>query len=435
MNSPLEIAANILGGIGGSDWLWAIHEPAMSRVMSRQRIINVDAVVQSVASSRPRTEGSVGVIPISGVMYKEAYYSDEASISSITNALRVMAADENVSSILLVADSPGGSVSGLAELSDAVSMAASKKPVIGQVVGMCASACYYALAGAQQIFAQRMDTIGSIGTRLNLWDWSQLFQNVGLTSVTIDTGPYKSTGAMGKPVTDDQKQYLQSIVDGYQADFAQVVQAGRKMSPERFAAVADGRVFLASEAKSLGLIDGIQTYDQTLSQLAALAAPKTGVKKMTDTTTPTKVAATFTELKSCIPGVTAEFICESQEKGHTLDQAQSTWMELQQKQVADLNQKLADAQKVKEAAGGAGVPAGTVAEGGKGGPKEPESESTGGAFTERVAKLKAAGKSPADAMRQAVKEDPEGHEAYLEEYNATHETMAKAKERFAKSKK
>lgn len=430
MNSPLEIAANLFGGgMRGSDWMWAIHEPAMARVMARPRVVDIGAVAQSVAASRPRVEGNVGVIPISGVMYKEAYYSDEASISGITDALRAMTGDENVSSILLVADSPGGSVSGLAELSDAVSAAANKKPVVGQVMGMCASACYYALSGAQKIFAQRMDMIGSIGTRLNVWDWSQLFANIGLESIPIDTGDYKSTGAMGTKISDDQKKYLQSIVDGYQADFAQVVQGGRKFSPERFAAVADGRVFLASEAKTLGLIDGIQTYDRTFSQLAALAAPKTGVKKMTDTAKP--VAATFTELKGCIPGVTAEFICEAQEEGFTLDQAQSSWMEKQQAVNASLQQQLADAKKIGAAAGGAGVPASTVAEG-KGPKKDGEGESSGAAFTARFEKLKAAGESPADAMRQAVKEDPTGHAAYLEEYNATHESMATAKDRFLK---
>lgn len=179
-------------------------------------------------------------------------------------ALQSAIADKGVESIVLRVDSPGGSVDGLAEFGDFVLAARQVKPVIAQVDGMAASAAYYVASQATKIYAGRMDLIGSIGTRLMLYDFSRAFEKEGVRAIPIDTGKYKSAGAMGTEITKEQQADFQRLVDAYFNDFVSTIVRGRGMAESQVRKVADGRVFTAAEALELGLIDGIQTIENTL---------------------------------------------------------------------------------------------------------------------------------------------------------------------------
>jgi len=170
--------------------------------------------------------------------------------------------------VLWVIDSPGGSVDGLVELADTVQAVKQVKPIIAQVDGMMASAALYAAAGATEIYAGKRDLIGSIGTRIMLYDFSEMFSNEGVKAIPIDTGEHKSAGAMGTEITEEQQAEFQRIVDGYFSDFMATLQNGRGISQKELKPLADGRVFFAEEEPlEAGLIDGIQSLEQTLSTI------------------------------------------------------------------------------------------------------------------------------------------------------------------------
>lgn len=219
--------------------------------------------------------GSTATIPIRGVMTKNPGFFTRffggTSTRMVQKAVEIAAADKGVDTVIMPVDSPGGSVDGLAELGDAVFKARESVTVIGQVEGLCASAAYYPISQADKVFAGRMDMIGSIGTRLVLFDESKAFEEAGIETVVIDTGAFKSIGEPGTEVTDEQKAELQKTVNLFFADFKAVIARGRgrRLSAARLDEVADGRVFLADEAKALGLIDGIQTLDVTINKLSA----------------------------------------------------------------------------------------------------------------------------------------------------------------------
>jgi ClpP class serine protease len=134
---------------------------------------------------------------------------------------------------------------------------------------MCCSAAYMTAAQATEIVAGRMDMIGSIGTRLTLFDTSKMAERWGIKAIPIDTGEFKSLGEFGTEITASQVEYMQGLVNGYFADFKATVMRGRKMSAEAFAKVSDGKVWLASDAKAMGLIDGFSTFGETISRLQA----------------------------------------------------------------------------------------------------------------------------------------------------------------------
>ncbi len=451
MTGAVETLVNVVSGSASlSDWLWSIEPRAMTHVLMRpgsaqeadedSPVMRTDIAVGAGAESA----GKIAVINIGGVMMKRRYYSDDTSTAAVRDEILAAAADESVAAILLLIDSPGGSVAGLAELGDAITAACERKPVWSQSDGMIASAAYYAASRTQRIVAGRMDLIGSIGTRMYIIDASQLFSNLGLEAVAIDTGDYKSTGAFGTKLTDEQRAYLQTLVDGMQQEFASTVQRGRDLTPGQLAKIADGRVFLAADAMESGLIDAIGTFEETIVQLSALVAQTNqqndGGKAMSKDTTATsgtdsggnaaatrvaelnttveQTAASFAELKAGLPGASAGFICDCLDKSLTMEQARRAHVESLSAEVAELKAKAENASAAANAAAN-GVDDSLVAEGSSGSQGGDAGSAT--AFRARLKELQSESKSRLDAMRQAIDEDPDGHAAWLDEHNAKHE--------------
>lgn len=220
-----------------------------------------------------QVRSGMGIVRVRGEMVKAASPSAQrffglASASDLRMAVRAAAQDEDVRTIVMLVDSPGGSVDGLAELGDEVRAAAQIKPVIAQVDGMAASAAYYAIANATEIRAQRMDMVGSIGTYLAIPDMSGMAEQMGIEMVVAATGELKGMGIPGTELTEAHRAEMQRLVNRYFADFRSAVISGRTMTAEQFERVSTGAVFVGDEAVSLGLVDKISSVDETLRQFA-----------------------------------------------------------------------------------------------------------------------------------------------------------------------
>jgi signal peptide peptidase SppA len=225
----------------------------------------------------------VAVIRLGGLLMKQ--------VSSMTNGTSTVQArrdirnatrDSKVSAILLMIDSPGGTVSGTADLAADVKAAAAQKPTWAFVEDLCASAAYYIASQTNKVFANsRSALVGSIGTVLALYDLSRKAISDGVEAIVFATGPHKGVGmAPGSPVTSEQRSSVQSMVEQMQRDFDAAVQSGRRLTTEQLAAVKTGQVWPADQAQALGLIDGIQSLDATLTALVATAAkPNSGNRK------------------------------------------------------------------------------------------------------------------------------------------------------------
>lgn len=252
--------------------VWAVHAPAFSNLIESIRlgiVAGIDFELRDAAAGGAPTyqkANGVAVIPIRGVMNRYFDWGSwMVSTARLTREVQAAHADKSVHAIVLQIDSPGGSVSGLPELGDAVRAAAQDKPVTAQVEGMAASAAYYTAANASRIVGGRTDMVGSIGTRIMLYDFSAMFEKQGIKAIPVDTGKFKSAGAMGTEITDEQKADFQRIVDAFQSDFRQVVSNGRQMNTAQLDAVADGRVWQVSEGIDLGLVDGVSTLSETIN--------------------------------------------------------------------------------------------------------------------------------------------------------------------------
>ncbi|QIB69005.1 signal peptide peptidase SppA [Aminipila butyrica] len=178
--------------------------------------------------------------------------------------------DENNKGLVLFVNSPGGGVYESDELYFKIReyQEHTGRPVYSAMGTMAASGGYYISAPCDKIIANRNCWTGSIGVTLGtMYDFSGLLERYGVKTNTITSGANKAMGSPVDPMTDEQRQILQSLVDDAYDQFVGLVAEGRQMDEQKVRALADGRIYTAKQALSLGLIDAIGTYDEAVADM------------------------------------------------------------------------------------------------------------------------------------------------------------------------
>jgi signal peptide peptidase SppA len=214
------------------------------------------------------TGDGVAIVEIHGALMKTAgKYADTGTID-VRRALRAAIADERVVAIMLHIDSPGGAASGTAELAAEITAARESKPVSAHIDDMGASAAYWVASAAGKVTANAMGEVGSIGVYSVLFDQSEQYKAEGVEAIIIGSGDMKGAGYPGTKVTEEQKTYFQGLVDNVNAFFAKAVAKNRQLTDAQVRAVNTGRVYPSAQAKDLGLIDQVATFERAVADLA-----------------------------------------------------------------------------------------------------------------------------------------------------------------------
>lgn len=205
---------------------------------------------------------SVAIIHMNGVLMKGATKFGGTSTVDVRRQLRAAMNSDEVSRVILSIDSPGGHVAGTMELAQEVGRVNAVKPVVAQINDLGASAAYWVASQASEIFANEPAEIGSIGTVAVVHDTSGAYEREGIKVHVISTGPLKGAFTDGAPVTDDMLENLQARVNQLNKLFVRSVTATRTIDDIK--AVTTGETFMAMDAQTLGLIDGISDLETTL---------------------------------------------------------------------------------------------------------------------------------------------------------------------------
>ena len=212
-------------------------------------------------------ENGIAVIPMSGVMMKGYSKYGGCSTVEVRQALRGSVRNPDVRGIMLQIDSPGGSVAGTEELGNDIAMAATKKPLHAHFDDNGNSAAFWAGSQAQWLTANRTANVGSIGTVAVIEDTSKAYEMAGVKVHVISTGDLKGAFSDGVEITDEAIAFMQDMVDAVNKHFMAAVGRGRNLSASDVKQLATGRVWLADEAKKLGLIDEVQSFDGAYKKL------------------------------------------------------------------------------------------------------------------------------------------------------------------------
>ena len=215
------------------------------------------------------TSEGVGILPLHGPSMKARSKYGGYSTVDARRQLRAMAGDERVGAILLHIDSPGGHVAGTKELADEVAAVGQTTPVHAYIEDTGASAAYWVASQARTVAANAMAMVGSLGTFTVLYDLSRMAEMEGVQVHVVSTGERKGAALPGTPVTDEDLAEAQRLVDGFDAFFRAAVRDGQELGAKKASAAWTGAVWLAGEAKGLGLVDRVESLDATVERITA----------------------------------------------------------------------------------------------------------------------------------------------------------------------
>lgn len=177
--------------------------------------------------------------------------------------------DDYIQGVLLYVNSPGGGVMESAQIRDKILQIQKERniPFYVSMGSMAASGGYYISAPADKIFASKETLTGSLGVIMQGYDYSELMKKLGVSDNTIKSGEYKDIMSGTRPMTEDEKKIMQSMIDDSYNEFVKVVAQGRGMTVEQVRKIADGRIYDGRQAKENGLIDEFGYQEDALEAL------------------------------------------------------------------------------------------------------------------------------------------------------------------------
>ena len=204
-----------------------------------------------------------------------AFSSEHAIIgSTVVNDLNALAADDDVKAVVLRVNSPGGSAVASEQIWHALKQLKEKKPLVVSMGGYAASGGYMISAPANYIIAEPTTVTGSIGIFGLLPNASELVTGkLGITFDGVQTNKYTDyeNNLILTKDNETELRFMQSYVDRGYDTFLGIVAEGRGMTKEQVHEIAQGRVWIASDALPIKLVDQLGSLDDAVKKAAELA--------------------------------------------------------------------------------------------------------------------------------------------------------------------
>lgn len=228
-------------------------------------------------------EAKVLVMDISGIISEDepggSILQEKPRITArIREELDKAAGDSAIKALILRINTPGGAVTSCDIISHEIKAFKknTKVPVVAELMDTAASGGYYIASASDMIIAHPTTVTGSIGVISYSVNASGLLEKIGIANQTIKSGDKKDIGSPLRPMTGEERQILQSVIDSMYDRFLDVVVEGRRgaIPKDDLRKIADGRVLTAGQALDLKLIDSIGYMDDAIEAAKKLAGVK-----------------------------------------------------------------------------------------------------------------------------------------------------------------
>jgi protease-4 len=205
----------------------------------------------------------------------------DTMVDDMRLALEQARDDDHVRAIVLEIDSPGGEVTASDIIYSWVVKTRAKKPVVVYMDSLAASGGYYVACGGKYLIANETTITGSIGVIIQTLNYEQLFNKVGLASVVFKSGKFKDMLNGARPVTPEEREYVQSFVMKTYDKFLGIVARERNLPADGLRnTVADGRILSGRDALDNKLIDAVGQIEDAFAKAKELGrAPGATVVK------------------------------------------------------------------------------------------------------------------------------------------------------------
>lgn len=230
----------------------------------------LSVVKPPIAFDNPITE-KVAVVVAKGTIVDGERKAGEIGGDSTAALLRKARLDEKVKAVVLRIDSGGGSMFASEVIrAEVLALKAAGKPVIASMSSVAASGGYWIASAANEIWAAPSTITGSIGVFGSFMTFENTMAKLGVYSDGVATTEMAGF-SIARPLNEKMAEIIQlSVEDAYQR-FLEVVAQARNMTPAQVDKIAQGRVWIASQAQELGLVDKLGDKQDAIDAAAALA--------------------------------------------------------------------------------------------------------------------------------------------------------------------
>lgn len=223
-----------------------------------------------------RGEGKIAIIHVEGMIIggrgQTSLLSEAGGTDNIIRQIHEARDDSSVKAVILRINSPGGSVPATQEVGEEIGkLRQAGKIVVASMGDMAASGGYWLAAVCDRIYANPGTLTGSIGVYMPYSNWEELYKKIGVRQEKIKSGTHKDILSPDRPMTEQEKAIIQTMVDEMYNQFVAVVAEGRKMDPAKVRQLADGRIYTGSQAQQLGLVDTLGNMHDAIDGAANLA--------------------------------------------------------------------------------------------------------------------------------------------------------------------
>jgi protease-4 len=211
------------------------------------------------------------LIEVKGVISAET----EASADRIVSALREAFEAPHVTGVILRINSPGGSPVQAGYVNDEIRRLKEKYkkdqgkdlPVYAVAADLCASGGYYMAVGADRIYADKASLVGSIGVRIDAFGFEAAMKDLGVERRLLTAGRNKGILDPFSPLPEDQRAFLQGVLDQLHRQFVAVVKEGRGDRLKGGDELFSGLFWSGEQALELGLVDGLGSSGSVAREL------------------------------------------------------------------------------------------------------------------------------------------------------------------------
>lgn len=215
----------------------------------------------------------IAVVNVNGVISESSggFLNDNAYDHKFTlNTIKNLEKEKRNKGLIIKVDSPGGGVYASHQLYEAIRHYKENtgRPVYSVMGSIAASGGYYISAPCDKIYAVETTWTGSIGVTLgNFYDISGFLKKHGIKVTTLTSGRNKAMGDITRPITNEQKKIFMSLIKDSYDRFVKIVADGRNLPLKKVRKLADGRVYTATQAMNLKLIDKFGTVENAVEDM------------------------------------------------------------------------------------------------------------------------------------------------------------------------
>ncbi|MEO0254007.1 MAG: signal peptide peptidase SppA [candidate division WOR-3 bacterium] len=218
-------------------------------------------------------KGGVGILEVKDVLIDSKTYRKN---------LDYLKKRKDVKALLIYINSPGGGVVASQEIYYSIKKFKEEKnvPVVAYISAVGASGGYYVAISADKIMAAPGAITGSIGVIAEFPSFYELLEKIGIKFRVFKKGKFKDVGSPFRDISEEEKKYLEDLLDDVYRQFFKEVAIRRNLDTLNLKEWAEGKIFTGRQAKKLGLIDTLGTYEDALLLAGKLAGIKEKPKEI-----------------------------------------------------------------------------------------------------------------------------------------------------------